>query len=144
MATPTSRRYSPEQIQRYIVATQLDGMTKKDAFKEFINKDASDSSINVSIANLEKTERYLDLLSVVEGSSMSKAKQAMEASMAKYYEQYGSLLDEGQKAIEEATSVEDKQAMMKEQRANLAMPVIMNAQQSNREVKELDTGGIIL
>lgn len=144
MAAPTSRRYSPEQIQQYIVATQFEGMTKKDAFKEFINKDASDSGINVSIANLEKTERYLDLLSVVDSSSMSKAKQAMEVSMAKYYEKYGTLLDEGQRAIEQATNIEEKQAMMKEQRANLAMPVILNAQQSNREVKELDTGGIIM
>lgn len=144
MSVPTKTKYSPDKIQKYIVATRLEGMTKASAFKEFVNDELSDNSIGEAVSSLEKTDRFLAILDVVEGSAMSKAKQAMDKSLEKYYERYGDLLDEGHEAIKAADSIEDKQAAMKEQRANLAMPVILNAQKANQEVKGIDTSGIIL
>lgn len=144
MSVPTKTKYSPDKIQKYIVATRLEGMTKASAFKEFVNDELSDNSVGEAVSSLEKTDRFLAILDVVEGSAMSKAKQAMDKSLEKYYERYGDLLDEGHQAIKAAGNIEDKQAAMKEQRANLAMPVILNAQKANQDVKGIDTSGIIL
>lgn len=137
------KTYNPEFIQQYIVATAIEGQGKTLSFKKFIDNSLTDSGVQQAIAKLEVSEQYTAILEMAQQHSNLSVNKAMADAVTKYYKRYGDLLDEGQKAIEGAENTDDRQKMMQEQRSNMMMPVIVNAQKQARQTKEIDTDGVI-
>lgn len=101
-------------------------------------------SVKIPVAVVEKSPEYMAIINAVAQLEREQLKHELEATKRKQLHSYSRLLDEGEKLMDEAESVEDRIRAQANQRDNLNVGVVSEAIAWNSEDRNSSDYGDVL